>query len=97
MADETVAERVVRVFSEFKKLPAVDIKMGTTFDELGLDSLDGLNLIFELEEEFNVAIPDAQVQSMKTVGQVVEGIEEILANQPQSAAEEQPPAEKSSE
>lgn len=75
---ETVAERVVRVFAEFKKLPPEEIKMDTTFEELGLDSLDGLNLIFELEEEFDLTVPDNQIQEMKSVEQVVAGIEALL-------------------
>jgi len=75
---ETVAERVVRVFAEFKKLPPEEIKMETTFEELGLDSLDGLNLIFELEEEFDLTVPDNQIQEMKSVEQVVAGIEALL-------------------
>ena len=75
---ETVAERVVRVFAEFKKMPPEEIKMETTFEELGLDSLDGLNLIFELEEEFDLTVPDEQIKDMKSVAQVVEGIEKLL-------------------
>lgn len=75
---ETVAERVVRVFAEFKKIPPADIKPETTFEELGLDSLDGLNLIFELEEEFDLTVPDNQIQEMKSVEQVVAGIEALL-------------------
>lgn len=73
----TVAERVIRVFSEFKKVPPEEIKLDTTFEELGFDSLDGLNLIFELEEEFNISVPDDKVQSMKSVREVVEGMEEL--------------------
>ena len=75
---ETVAERVVRVFAEFKKMPPDEVKMDTTFEELGLDSLDGLNLIFELEEEFDLTVPDDQIKDMKSVAQVVEGIEKLL-------------------
>ncbi|HEY2865845.1 MAG TPA: phosphopantetheine-binding protein [Pyrinomonadaceae bacterium] len=78
MTESSVAERVMRVFSEFKKVPREDIKMDTTFAELGLDSLDGLNLIFELEEEFNVMIPDDKVESMKSVSEVVDGIQWLL-------------------
>jgi acyl carrier protein len=79
MSDKTVAERVIRVFSDFKKIAPEDIQMGTTFDELGFDSLDGLNLIFELEEEFDIVVPDDKVQSMKSVQEVVDGIESLLA------------------
>lgn len=78
MADETVAERVIRVFADFKKVQPEDIKLETTFEELGFDSLDGLNLIFELEEEFDIVVPDDKVQSMRSVAEVVEGIESLV-------------------
>jgi acyl carrier protein len=75
---ETVQERVIRVFADFKKVPKEEITMDTTFEELGFDSLDGLNLVFELEEEFDLTIPDDKVQDMKGVRQAVEGIEMLL-------------------
>ena len=78
MPEETVAERVIRVFAAFKKVPPEEITMDTSFESLGLDSLDGLNLIFELEEEFDIMVPDDKVQSMKSVSQVAEGIEWLL-------------------
>ena len=92
MSDETVAQRVIRVFATFKKVPPEEIRMDTTFEELGLDSLDGLNLIFELEEEFDIVVPDDRVQSMKGVSEVVEGIEAILANPVQPPASPATPA-----
>ena len=78
MPDQSVAERVIRVFADFKKVPPEEISLDTTFDELGFDSLDGLNLVFELEEEFDMTIPDDRVADMKGVRQAVEGIEALL-------------------
>lgn len=75
---ESVEERVIRVFADFKKVPREQITVETTFEELGFDSLDGLNLVFELEEEFDLMIPDDQVSEMKSVRQAVEGIEKLL-------------------
>jgi acyl carrier protein len=49
MSDKSVEERVIRVFADFKKVPIEEITMDTTFEELGFDSLDGLNLVFELD------------------------------------------------
>lgn len=79
MSDKTVSERVIHVFAQFKKTEPENIKMDTTFEELGFDSLDGLNLIFELEEEFDITVPDDKVQSMKSVREVIEGIESLLS------------------
>lgn len=92
MSTESVEARVIKVFATFKKVAPETIKLETTFDELGLDSLDGLNLIFELEEEFDIMIPDDKVQSMKSVAQAVEGIEWLLANPDQTPKIPQPPA-----
>jgi acyl carrier protein len=78
MSEKSVAERVIKVFADFKKVPVEEITMDTTFEELGFDSLDGLNLVFELEEEFDMTIPDDRVGDMKGVRQAVEGIEALL-------------------
>ncbi len=88
MADGSVSERVIRVFAQFKKVEPEEIKLNTTFEELGFDSLDGLNLIFELEEEFDVVVPDDKVQSMKSVAEVVEGIEQLVGEKEQPAPTE---------
>ncbi len=76
--NETVEERVIRVFADFKKVSPDQISVDTTFEELGFDSLDGLNLVFELEEEFELMIPDDTVSEMKSVRQAVDGINNLL-------------------
>ena len=45
-------------------------------DDLGADSLDTVELIMALEEEFNIEIPDEDAEKMKTVGDVIKYIEE---------------------
>jgi len=47
-------------------------------DDLGADSLDLVDLIMTLEEEFDVEIPDEDAESVKTVGDVVKYIENIM-------------------
>ena len=47
-------------------------------DELGADSLDVVDLVMGLEEEFNIEIPDDQIENMKTVGDIVKYIEENI-------------------
>jgi acyl carrier protein len=78
MTDRSIEERVIKVFADFKKVAHDEITMDTTFEELGFDSLDGLNLVFELEEEFDLTIPDDRVAEMKGVRQAVEGISALL-------------------
>lgn len=45
-------------------------------DDLGADSLDVVDLVMSFEEEFDIAIPDDQVEKIKTVGDIVKFIEE---------------------
>ena len=44
-------------------------------DDLGADSLDIVDLVMSLEEEFDVEVPDEEVESIKTVGDIVKFIE----------------------
>lgn len=48
-------------------------------DDLGADSLDLVDMVMSLEEEFDVEIPDDQVENIKTVGDIVKYIEDHAA------------------
>jgi len=55
-----------------------EVKPKTKFSELGLDSLDTVEMIMALEEKFNIQIPDEDAQKTKTVEDVVKAIEERI-------------------
>ena len=78
MAEVNVADKVKQIFADYKKIEPADINTNATFEELGFDSLDGLNIIFELEEAFDIVIPDEKAQEMRSVGQIIEEIEALL-------------------
>ena len=48
-------------------------------DDLGADSLDFVDLVMTLEEEFDTEIPDEDIENLKTVGDIVKYIEERVA------------------
>ena len=60
-----------------------------TFDELAIDSLDKINISFEIEDAFNIQIPDDSIGSLKTVGDVIDG---VIRLQHQAAAQPAPTA-----
>ena len=75
---DTVLEKVKEVISEQLGIEDTDsITTETTFiDDLGADSLDIVELIMALEEEFDMEIPDADAEKIVTVGDVVDYIKE---------------------
>lgn len=77
--DDTVIDRVAAVIAKTQHLPLEQIAIDKTFAELKFDSLDGMNILFAVETEFGISIPDEQVPQIKSVRQMVEGIQKLLA------------------
>ena len=48
-------------------------------NDLGADSLDVVELVMELEEEFDINIPDEEVRSVRNVRQMCEGVDKLVA------------------
>lgn len=57
------------------KLKGKELRIDSTFKELGLDSLDLVDLVFQFEEELGVEFEDEELTNLKTVGDVVALIE----------------------
>jgi acyl carrier protein len=83
--DET-AERCIAIIAKAKNIPTENITLDTTFEELNIDSLDKINISFEVEEAFDIAIPDDALGSLKTVGDVVRGVDQLVAAKSASGA-----------
>jgi acyl carrier protein len=72
----SVEERVMEIVSENLGVSKDQLTRQTTFQEdLGADSLDIVELVMEMEEEFEITIPDDQAEKIKTVGEAIEYIE----------------------
>ena len=71
----SVKERVIDIVAEQLGVSKDQVSPETSFvNDLGADSLDTVELVMELEEEFDIQIPDDQAEKIKTVGQAVEYI-----------------------
>jgi acyl carrier protein len=73
-----VTEKVIEIVTREQHLEPGKVTIDSTFAELGIDSLDGVNILFALEEEFKLDIPDTVAQNMKTVRQVVESLTRVI-------------------
>ena len=58
--------------------PVDAVRPESTFEELGVDSLDLLNVLFELEGEFDVQIDDVQAKSVTTVQGMIDGLKKLI-------------------
>lgn len=77
---------VIRAIATVKELPEEDITAESKFAEMGVDSLDALEIVFELEEAFDLDIPDEIARGVESVGDVVDALEHELA--PGSSSED---------
>jgi acyl carrier protein len=75
---DNVTERVIRVISTTQHLPLEKVTADSTFEELGIDSLDGINILFGLENEFDINIPDDGIKALRSVRDVVEGVRKLV-------------------
>jgi len=71
-------QKVIEIIAREQHLDPGKVTLDSTFAELGIDSLDGVNILFALEEEFKLDIPDSVAQNMKSVRQVVDSLTRVL-------------------
>jgi acyl carrier protein len=84
MSDE-LTRRVIAVIAKTQHIPEESITIDKTFQELKIDSLDGMNILFAVESEFDVSVPDDEAAEIKSVRQMVEGIAKLVAAKQASA------------
>ena len=73
---ENIQERVKNIIVEQLGVEADQVKPEAQFvNDLGADSLDTVELIMALDEEFDIEIPDEKAEKIKTVGEAIEYIE----------------------
>jgi acyl carrier protein len=72
--NETIFVKIAEHLAETANVPLEKITPESKFQDLGMDSLDALALISDLEEEYKIKIPNQEVLKIQTVGQAVEAM-----------------------
>lgn len=74
-----IEEKVIQVVSEQMSVDKSEISRNTSFvNDLNADSLDTVELVMELEDEFDLSIPDDEAEKLKTVGEAIDYIKKQL-------------------
>ena len=83
---DAITRQIIDLIAQSKKIDPASISPASTFDELQVDSLDKINLTFEVEELFGISIPDDSLVSLRTVADVVAGVHRLQAESSSSTA-----------
>ncbi len=75
---DTIQHRVLKVIATTKRIPLESVQPDSTFEALGIDSLDRLNILFDLESEFDIEINDDDAKKVQNIQEMVLGIQQLL-------------------
>ena len=78
MSDDLI-QRVLKSIAVSKRIPLETVTIDSSFEQLNIDSMDAVEILFALENEFDIAIPDDEVRSVRNVRQMCEGVERLVA------------------
>ena len=79
MSDRAVASKIIQALADYLKRDASTIKESHHLrDDLGLDSMAVIELLYKIEETFNIQIPDQDLPALSTVGSVAAYVQRRL-------------------
>lgn len=76
METESIKEKVMKVLDEQLGPFTIEITDASSFDDLGADSLDKVEIVMQLEDAYEVSVTDEDIEKMKTVADIVSYLEE---------------------
>lgn len=75
---EELTRRILRIIAETQRKDPAQVTIDSSFEELGIDSMDGVNIVFALENEFDINVPDEEVKTIRNVRDMVEGVRTLI-------------------
>ena len=76
---EEMIQRVLKCIATSKRIPLETVTIESDFQQLGIDSMDAVEILFALENEFDISIPDDDVRSVRNVRDMCAGVEKLVA------------------
>jgi len=87
---DEIEQKVIALIAENQQIEADKITIDSTFEELGVDSFDGVNLLFAIESEFELSVSDEQAKQLRSVREMVEGVRTMLVEKSADSAADVP-------
>lgn len=72
------SEKVIKVIASQLNIPEADVSLESTFDNLGADSLDQIEILMRVEEQLHIEISDECCEHVKTVKELVDCVNSII-------------------
>lgn len=79
MTRAEIEEKLVAIIRAEKQLPEDKLAPATPLAEAGIDSLDSLTILFAIEEQFHISIPDDRARAITTFGDMIDTVEALVA------------------
>ena len=79
MTRDEIAQKLIEIVRKEKDLPEEKLTPETNLAEAGIDSLDSLTILFGIEEEFKISIPDDRARAIRTFGDMIDVVESMTA------------------
>jgi acyl carrier protein len=76
---EELTQRVLKVIATSKRIPPETVTIDSDFQSLGIDSMDAVEILFALENEFDISIPDEQARAVRSIRDMCAGVEKLVA------------------
>jgi acyl carrier protein len=77
--EEIYSKMIDFIVANNKNIKREQITMESTFEDLNIDSLDGISIITDLEKQFNIVLSNEEVNSIRSVTEAVDVIEKHMA------------------
>jgi acyl carrier protein len=87
LMSETIQARVLRVIATTQRIPLEKVKPDSTFEELGIDSMDSINILFDLESEFDIEIKDEDAKKIQTIREMIDGVTYLVDSKQNPSAQ----------
>jgi len=81
MTRDEIGRKLIEIVRHEKSdIPEEKLSAATPLAEAGIDSLDALTILFAIEEEFHISVPDDKARAMKTFGDMIDIVEGLSSS-----------------